>query len=568
MSIISWINFFGVWMPFAAMAAYGYLKMQMDVDFMLTLENLMPGIQIGLFLAGLNLLVNLATFENGKRKYGMLDALGYVSDPYIRPTRKRQAMYPDIPKNMKSEKPIGIVIGKKGNKYACNILSAGGAHHTMILGESGCGKTSTVVLDSIICNSDIAIFAIDVKGELSEKGAYLGREDVKIINPEKRSTYGYDVFFSLKAGASKQDVLDVMKDIVYSLIPINPAEQNTFWTNSARDLLLAFLLYFYGQGSTNIIDIVDEIVSDTIQNLVETVFNEAATESVEHKLIVRYHGMADETISGINAQMMTAISVFIDDFNIRYMLRDNTLRATPKDLSEAKSLFLVIREDKLSAYARVLHLVTNQIITEMERRPEGSRPVLMIIDELPRILSTGKIYKLENGLETLRSRNVTMMLIAQSLESLQRAYKKTDVEAMLNNCPYKVILSATSADTQNAVTRWAGKYKEYKYTRGKSGGKYNTSTTMEDKNVVEPSELITLPQENECILISPYGYNRLKKVPYYKDKKIAPVAEEIRKHNKMIMEMDGAFQGDEDVFKNLETIDNQDVGGHEDDGQK
>lgn len=122
--------------------------------------------------------------------------------------------------------------------------------------------------------------------------------------------------------------------------------------------------------------------------------------------------------------MQQALELFITDENIRYMLRNNLKIMKPVDLNEGKKVYLSIKEDKLLAYAQLLHLIVNQTLTEMERRPEGSDPVLIIIDELPRILSVGKIAKLENALETLRSRNVTLMLIAQSLEALERAYAK------------------------------------------------------------------------------------------------------------------------------------------------
>ena len=544
MSFISWVNFLGLWIPFGSTAVYVLFEKQMNDTFVLSFEGAIPALKVGVLLMLLNILINLATFQNGKRKYGMLDALSYVNDPYIRPSKKRAAMYPPIPKAMQSKKPVGIVLGKRGKFYVCNILTAPGAHHTMLIGESGCGKTSTVMLDTLICNSSSAVFAIDVKGELSKKGTYLNSPDVMIMNPNNKETYGYDPLYCLSENSSAQEIVEVMKDIVYSVIPIDPMESNTFWSQSARDLLLAMLVYFYKQGIRNLIDIIDSIMGDTIQATVEEIYNEAPLDSVEHKLIIRYYGMADETISGINAQMMANISIFVDDENVRYMLRDNSKKSTPQFLNREKSLYLVISESKLSVYARLLHLIVNQVISEMEKRPEDSSPVLIAIDELPRILSVGKIYKLQNALETLRSRNVTLLLVAQSLEALERAYKKADVEAMLANCSYKIIMSATSANTQSAVKRWAGKYKEYKYSHGKSGGRYNTSTTMEDKDIVEGSELISLPQEDELIIISPYGYNRVRKVPYYSDKFISPLAKKIKENNTLLLELRGEIENE------------------------
>lgn len=533
MTILSLFNFVGIWIPAVVSALYVGLMKQLNPEYIVTMNTYISGLRIGFFVMLLNLLVNVATFSNGKRKYGPFDALEFERDPYSHPTKKLSATYPAIPEEMATKQPSGIVIGKRGKRYVCNQLSKSGAHHTIILGESGCGKTSTVVLDTLLCNAETAIFAIDVKGELHQKGAYLGDVNVMIVDPEDRGTYGYDLFYALRENPSDQEVLDTLRDTVLSLIPLRADEKNPFWPRSARSLLLALMLYCYHSGIKNMIDIADEITKDSIRSKVEEVFNESAEDSTEHKLISTFYSLPDETLGSVNGQMQQALELFITDENIRYMLRNNLKIMKPVDLNEGKKVYLSIKEDKLLAYAQLLHLIVNQTLTEMERRPEGSDPVLIIIDELPRILSVGKIAKLENALETLRSRNVTLMLIAQSLEALERAYAKKDIDAMVANCPYKVILSATSISTQDTIRKWAGKYKEYKYTRSGTGSKKSTSVTMEDKDIVEGSDLLTLPKTQEAILITPYGYNRVKKVSYYKDRLIAPIAKRIKRQNEI-----------------------------------
>lgn len=115
------------------------------------------------------------------------------------------------------------------------------------------------MLDSLLCNAEAGVFAIDVKGELHEKGAYLGDADVMIVDPADRTTYGYDLFYSLRENPSEQEILDTLRDTVLSLIPLRADEKNPFWPRSARTLLLALLLYCYHRGIKNMIDIVDEI---------------------------------------------------------------------------------------------------------------------------------------------------------------------------------------------------------------------------------------------------------------------------------------------------------------------
>ena len=483
----------------------------------------------------LNLLINLATYANGKRDYHLLDALDYRNDPYMRPKKRAAAMRPKVNPALLKKEPTGIVLGRQGQWYVCNDPAAGGAHHTMILGVTGCGKTSTVVLDTILSNPGTAIFAIDIKGELHAKGTRPGEKDILAAGPGKgRDLYGYDPLYAIRQRPENLAlVTETMREITLSLIPINAKTQNPFWEMSARDLLNALLLFHFKQGVHNLIDIVDEITAEPITDIIERVYQESEDGTVEKKLISRYVGMAEETLSGVNAQMMAAISLLISDEAVRYMLRDNPLRVTPVMLDEGKSIYLKIEEYRLESYACLVQLIFNQVVSCLERRKEDGKPVILIVDELARILSAGKLAKLENGLETLRSRNVSLMLVSQSVEALERAYSKADIESMMNNCPYKVILSATSKETQDAVIRWAGKYEERRYSRGISGARRSSNINFVEENIVQAAELMTLPERGECIIISPYGYNRVKKAPYYNDRILAKRADEIKRLRQM-----------------------------------
>lgn len=483
----------------------------------------------------LNLLINLATYANGKRDYHLLDALDYRNDPYMRPKKRAAAMRPKVNPALLKKEPTGIVLGRQGQWYVCNDPAAGGAHHTMILGVTGCGKTSTVVLDTILSNPGTAIFAIDIKGELHAKGTRPGEKDILAAGPGKgRDLYGYDPLYAIRQRPENLAlVTETMREITLSLIPINAKTQNPFWEMSARDLLNALLLFHFKQGVHNLIDIVDEITAEPITDIIERVYQESEDGTVEKKLISRYVGMAEETLSGVNAQMMAAISLLISDEAVRYMLRDNPLRVTPVMLDEGKSIYLKIEEYRLESYACLVQLIFNQVVSCLERRKEDGKPVILIVDELARILSAGKLAKLENGLETLRSRNVSLMLVSQSVEALERAYSKADIESMMNNCPYKVILSATSKETQDAVIRWAGKYEERRYSRGISGARRSSNINFVEENIVQAAELMTLPEQGECIIISPYGYNRVKKAPYYNDRILAKRADEIKRLRQM-----------------------------------
>ena len=507
-------------------------------DFGLEVENPLAVIFIALLPTLYSYSINSMTYSNGKRKYGLLDAFNWRTDPYAVHSGKNRAMRPEVNEKLLSKNPKGIVIGKFKGRYVVNDPMEGGAHHSLILGSSGCGKTSSVILPSVLVKG-CTRFVVDIKGEISEKGEYLDDPDVRIINPLDRRSYGYDSLYRLKSDATEQDIIDTLNNIMFSIMPINASDKNPFWGESTRNMFMGFGLFYVKNGIRNFIELTDEILQKPIKEAVEAVMNEADVNSPEYRYLVKFSDMADETLSGVYGQLSNALTLFSNDMNVRHMLGDNPLKINPKALNDGKSIYLVIPEEKLSQYAPVLHLVINQVISEMELRNETSAPVMMIIDELARITSTGKIHKLTDGLATLRSRNVSLVLVSQSIEALENAYTKAEVSALVTNMPYKIILEASSSSTQRDIIGWCGKYREYKETFGKNGKGTSRSTTYEEKDIVNAADLMALPTTGEAILISPYGYNRIRKCPYFKDKILKKKAVEIKTHNDKLKKIGG-----------------------------
>ena len=117
------------------------------------------------------------------------------------------------------------------------------------------------------------------------------------------------------------------------------------------------------------------------------------------------------------------------------------------------------------------------------------------------------------------------------------AFTENEVADLISNCPYIIVLSASSTKTQKSVCAWCGKYKVRKTSWSGGGKDRKTTVSYDEKDIVEPSDLMTLKNTGEAILITPYGYSRVKKVPYYEDKLLKPMAEEIVKYNRTISNM-------------------------------
>lgn len=271
-----------------------------------------------------------------------------------RPDRKKaiqgleQFKYPQVNKQMLSEKPEGVVFGKNRNKYVRKRPDEDG--HVLIIGGSGSGKSSCLIIPTLLASKDIGSFCIDIKGELSYKASEYTDKDTVIFNPLDRFGYGYDVFYALNENSTSQEVFEVCQNVVNSLIALSASEQNPFWKTSARNLLLGLMINYYRKGVVNFIDILDEILSRQIKEQVEDIINEGNITGNEYKLLIQFMDLADDTLSGVVTEMINNINFFAVDNDIRYSLRDNPKMMNPLMIEEQKHIFIVIQEHMITSY--------------------------------------------------------------------------------------------------------------------------------------------------------------------------------------------------------------------------
>ncbi|MBQ9610314.1 MAG: type IV secretory system conjugative DNA transfer family protein [Lachnospiraceae bacterium] len=279
-------------------------------------------------------------------------------------------------------------------------------------------------------------------------------------NKAEYKTYGYNPLYNITEESPIQDIYEVMQNISFSLIPLPAGLTEIFWKQSARNLLTGLLIYFFNQGCNTLIEIVDNILSLPIKQIIDHAIDSMNDKYVEYKILIQYKDMSENTLTGIYSELSLHISIFANDENIRYAFSQNPKMFSPLTLEEQYNIYLSIKEEKLTAYYDILQLIINQALMQLEKRHEISSPIIFIIDELPRLLSSGKLDRLLDGARTLRSRKVSLILVTQSIEALMTAYGENEVIDLISNCSYKIILSASSSKTQDMICKWCGKYKE------------------------------------------------------------------------------------------------------------
>lgn len=444
---------------------------------------------------------------------------------------KRAATYPKVPPSLLSKEPEGVILGTYKNRYV--RIPTDEILHSCVLGGSGSGKTSTIILDTLLANfatgkNNFQTFCIDIKGEIHEKSTYAYDENVLVCNPTDRTSCGWDAYYRLHDDPNSDLIVSAIEEITQGLI-ISTNPKDSFFIENARSMFTGLLVYYFQQGE-NFIDSVNKILESEIKSLIEEIINNSEPSDLHYKYLAKFAGKDAESVQDCMVEMTTSLSVFSKS-DIKFMFRDNYQKASPYSFQEGKSVFLAIPEHMLESYKAIMRLCTVQTLKEMERRSEEeTTPILLIIDEFARL---GRMEGIFNALATLRSKKVSVMLAFQSLGQCEVIYSKEETRVLIENCRVKTVCETSDPNSAKAVQDWCGKYREKKETL--STGKYGSkSYTYQDKPIVEPSDLITLVKKEEVILVvSGVGYLRTKKCYYFKDPKLKALADKVKAHNKL-----------------------------------
>lgn len=451
--------------------------------------------------------------------------------------QKRVAMYPKVPAELLSKEPEGIILGKYKNQYVREDLKE--TLHYCILGAPGSGKTSTIILDTLLANfaagkNMFNVFAVDVKGELNQKSIEAYSENVHVVDPDNRNSCGWDVYYRLRDKPSSDLIINAIEEISDGLV-ISNNPRDSYFTENAKTALTGLLVYYYQQNES-FIDSINRILESDIATLIAEIIKDSQPEDLWYKYLAKFNGKTAESVQDIFTQLCTSLSVFSKS-NIRFCFRDNYQKASPYDLLERKSVFLAIKEDKLESYKIIMRLLTTQIFRELERRPEDETDsMLLVIDEFARL---GALSGIDGALATLRSRRINIMLCFQSLAQCDYIYGKDLSRAIMQNMRVKIICECSDPETSRTISDWCGKFRDKKETIN-TGKNHHKSYTYEDKPIVETNDLITmLKKEEEILVISGVGYLRPKKCYYFKDPKLKALADKVKAHNKQIEVQNG-----------------------------
>ena len=234
-------------------------------------------------------------------------------------------------------------------------------------------------------------------------------------------------------------------------------------------------------------------------------------------------------LSSVSNELRNYIAVFVEDSLIRDVFSPSEDESKKlirwEELAFGYSIFIRVDQSRLDQWTAVMRLMIVQLIRTLERRPEKYDPTshkcfptLLMLDEFPQY---GKIDPITSALKILRSKDVTIAIFCQSLADLDVTYGKDIRSTILDNCPYKVILNSSDADTQRYFSELVGTTKHpsrgFTANYDKSGKPSGYSVTINEARVpiIQPHEFASL---QDIVLLHPETerFCRIQKETYFR----------------------------------------------------
>ena len=408
----------------------------------------------------------------------------------------------------------GVVFGKKGNQIVAKPAPMEG--NIAIFGGAGTGKTASNLIPTLLTYSGNA-FVVDIKPELLTKTGHLhpNKKVLNFIDPQ----LAYDPLAVIE---SYTDVIDLAQ----TLIPISSDIKEPYFKESAQNILASACWEFKNEKSFS--EIAEWLTANPADQIIQQL---AASEKSETRILINaVAGIKTEQLASLMNELRNTLVVFATDPILR-QLSGNGANITPQDIEE-NWIYLVLPESQLQVYQRYLSLIVSQFTRYLTKRPEHATPnILMALDEFPRL---GYMPAFTDAISTLRSRNVSVMILLQSLAQLDKNYQETGRKLIMDNMHYVVVHNALDNTSQKYFSDRAGSktavIKGRSYNGGGSTGTvdalfggHSTNYNQQSVPLIRPEEFATLQQP--VLYAYKLGVAQVDKAFWFKDARMKAMVE-------------------------------------------
>lgn len=355
----------------------------------------------------------------------------------------------------------GTRIVAEGITLDNNTFNTGLNNNDIIIGTSGCGKTMGYVIPNILHTTDSFICA-DTKGNIYnrtkaslEKRGY--RVELLDFKNPSNSTIGYSPFDYIEKypdGTFNELDAKFISDIV------NPQDQDKnepFWPQAAGEYMqwaISYMLTFLPEQEhtmesvLKLINCVSSSKFDTLVHDSECEEPDSLAARLGRNIYDAKHGAEKmyNSIIGILRSNMGRITA--KELNHIYL---NPNRINFADLGREKMALFVNISDIDRSLDSLMNLFYSQSLKALLKSADNDYPncrlavpVRIILDDFA---SNFVIPAFDNIISVIRSRDIYVSVILQSLSQLNGMYGSSRAATILNNCDCQIYLGGQDVET-------------------------------------------------------------------------------------------------------------------------
>lgn len=414
----------------------------------------------------------------------------------------------------------GLLLGRTGKN---NYLVIDDFQHVLLFAPTGSGKGVGFVIPNLLFWEN-SVVCHDIKGEnhqlCSGYRAKLGQE-VYYWNPADPDGVSH-CYNPLDWVSSKPgQMVDDVQKICNLVLP-----EQEFWQNEARSLMLGVMLYLVAvpEKVQSFGEVVRTMRSDDVVYNLAVVLDTIGKRihPVAYMNIAAFLQKADKERSGVISTLNSGLELWANP------LIDAATARSDFDLQMLKkkkmSVFCGVTPDNLKRLEPLLKVFYQQACDFMTRKMPGKDEpfgVLFMMDEFP---SLGEMPQFEVGIAYFRGYRVKLFLIVQDTQQLKGTYEEAGMNSFLSNSYYRVTFAANNVETANMISQLIGNKTVEQLSHNKpkffdmNPAARTINTSEVQRALLLPQEVITLPRDDEIIVIESFPPIRCKKIFYYKDK--------------------------------------------------